>query len=96
MLYRIMVLNSLWIAGAIAAWLHGHSGASHLVVVAEVEDVMEIEVLNVEDVVWSHFNMYVWKKEEEHQQQLKRMSLNIKATKNYILKKTNDLAPELT
>ena len=57
---------------------------------------MEIEVLNVEDVVWSHFNMYVWKKEDEHQQQLKRMSLNIKATKNYILKKTNDLAPELT
>ena len=81
MLYRIMGLYSLWIAGAIAAWLHGHSGASHLVV-AEVEDVMEIEVLNVEDVVRSHFTVYGQqgvdheKKEEDAQRSM------VNATKN--------------
>ena len=88
MLYRIMVLNSLWIAGAIAAGLYGHSGASHLVVAAEVEDVMEIEVLNVEDVVWSHFTVYDQqgvdheKKEEDAQ----RRSI-VDATKNYSTEK---------
>ena len=77
-----MGLYSLWIAGAIAAWLHGHSGASHLVVVAEVEDVMEIEVLNVEDVVRSHFTVYGQqgvdheKKEEDAQRSM------VNATKN--------------
>ena len=55
--YPIIMFYSLWIAGAISAWLHGHSRASHLVV-AEVEDVLKIEGLNVEDVVWSHFTVY--------------------------------------
>ena len=83
-----MVLYSLWIAGAIAAWLHGHSGASHLVVAAEVEDVMEIEVLNVEDVVWFHFTVYGQqgvdheKKEEDAQ----RWGI-VDATNNYSTEK---------
>ena len=86
-MYRIMVLNSLWIAGAIAAGLHGHSGASHLVVAAEVEDVMEIEVLNVEDVVWSHFTVHGQqgvdheKKEEDAQRSM------VDATNNYSTEK---------
>ena len=87
MCYRIMVLYSLWITGAIAAGLHGHSGASHLVVAAEVEDVMEIKVLNVEDVVWSHFTVYGQqgvdheKKEEDAQRSM------VDATKNYSTEK---------
>ena len=81
MLCHIMGLYSIWIAGAIAARLHGHSGASHLVVVAEVEDVMEIEVLNVGDVVWSHLTDYGHQgvdheKKEEDAQRI------VEATKN--------------
>ena len=92
MWYRIVVLISLWIAGSIAAWLHGHRRASHLVVVAEVKDFMEIEVLNVEDVVWSHFTVYDQqgvdheKKEEDARWKEEGGSM-VDATKNYSTEK---------
>ena len=82
-----MVLYSLWIAGAIAAWLHGHSGASHQVVVAEVEDVMEIEVLNVEDVVWSHFTVYDQQGVDHEKKEEDAQRSNVDATKNYSTEK---------